>query len=58
VRSYFHNATSPKIIEESINEARAAFKKLQSEKRSLMVEEAKKKAESNPAKVVVESTKR
>ena len=57
LREYFKKATSPKIIEESIEEARASFKRIQAEKRSILQAEAKKVTTSIPSKVVTESSK-
>ena len=58
LREYFKNANSPKIIEESIEEARASFKRIQAEKRSALQVEVKKTTTSIPSNVVTESSKK
>lgn len=58
LRAHFKNASSPKIIEESIEEAKQAYKKLQSEHRQhLVTESAKKGAVSVPSAVVTPEVK-
>lgn len=53
LRAHFKNAASPKIIEESIEEAKQAYKKMQSEHRQrLVTESAKNGAVSTPSTVV------
>ncbi len=54
LKAHFRNATTPQIIEESIDEAKKAFKNLQNEKRQqLITESAKHGAVSNPTDIVV-----
>jgi hypothetical protein len=53
LKSYFKNAINASVIEEEINDAQAAFKRLQSEKRSHLVE--KTKSNVKPSAVVNES---
>lgn len=57
LRAYFSGASKPSIIEESINEAKSAYKKLQSERRQSLIEESSKKVAATPAAVVTESKK-
>ncbi len=57
IKAYFKGAKSPAIIEESINEARSAYKKLQSERRQSLIEESSKKVTKSPDTVVTESKK-
>lgn len=57
IKAYFKGAKSAKVIEESINEARSAFKKLQSERRQSLIEESSKKVSKNPDAIVTESKK-
>lgn len=57
IKAYFKGAKSPAIIEESINEARSAYKKLQSERRQTLIEESSKKVSKSPDTVVTESKK-
>ncbi len=57
LRTYFKGAAKAKIIEESINEAKAAFKKLQTERRQALIDESSKKVSATPAEVVTESKK-
>ena len=56
LREYFKKANSPKIIEESIEEARASFKRIQAEKRSALQAETQKTISSVPSAVVTESS--
>jgi hypothetical protein len=53
----FKSATSPKVIEESIDAAHAAWKKIQSEKRQLLQESVKKEVNKTPSSIVTESKK-
>ena len=55
LRAYFKGAKSAKVIEESIQEARGAYKKLQSERRQTLIQESSKKVSSKPDTVVTES---
>lgn len=55
LKTYFKDATSPKVIEESIEGAHAAWKKLQSERRQALQESVDKKVNKVPSKVVTES---
>lgn len=57
IKAYFKGAKSPAIIEESINEARSAYKKLQAERRQTLIEESSKKVSKSPDTVVTESKK-
>lgn len=57
LRTYFKSATSPKVIEESIDAAHAAWKKIQSEKRQLLQESVKKEVNKTPSSIVTESKK-
>lgn len=57
IKAYFKGAKSASIIEESINEARSAYKKLQSERRQSLIEESNKKVSKSPDAVVTESKK-
>lgn len=52
LKSYFSNATSPSTIEEQIDEARSAYKRLHDEKRSSSIKETK-----SPSSLVSESKK-
>jgi hypothetical protein len=45
LRTYFNNAKSPKIIEEQIEDARAAYSRIKKEKRAEVVNKVK---ENNP----------
>jgi len=53
LREYFKNATSPKIIEESIEDAKASFKKIQSEKRRKLQQQAH--FTNRPSEIVTEA---
>jgi len=55
LRNYFKNATSKKVIEEQIEDARAVFKRLHDEKRRELVTKEVKKASNASSKVVSES---
>lgn len=55
LRAYFKGAKSAKIIEESIQEARGAYRKLQSERRQTLIQESSKKVSTKPDTVVTES---
>jgi len=57
LRMYFKDAASPKVIEESIEAAHTAWKKLQSERRQVLQEAIDKKVNKVPSKVVTESAK-
>ena len=57
LRTYFKGAAKAKIIEESIDEAKSAFKKLQTERRQSLIDESSKKVSATPAAVVTESKK-
>jgi hypothetical protein len=57
IRAYFKGAKSANVIEESIAEARSAYKKLQSERRQTLIEESSKKVTKSPDTVVTESKK-
>ena len=57
IKAYFKGAKSASNIEESINEARSAYKKLQSERRQSLIEESNKKVSKSPDAVVTESKK-
>lgn len=57
IRAYFKGAKSANVIEESITEARSAYKKLQSERRQTLIEESSKKVTKSPDTVVTESKK-
>lgn len=56
LREYFKNAKSPRIIEESIEDAKASFQKIQSEKRAKLRESLNSKVSTKPSSVVTEST--
>ena len=56
LRAYFNNAKNPRVIEEQIEDARTAFKRMHAEKRNAVVEGAKKDS-STPSSVVTESKK-
>lgn len=55
LRTYFKDASSPQIIEESIEAAHTAWKKLQSERRQVLQESIDKKVNKVPSKIVTES---
>lgn len=57
LRVRFKNAASPKVIQESIEEAKATFKKLQAEKRAKVQAEFRKNktASTQPSSVVLQS---
>ena len=57
LRTYFKGAAKAKIIEESIDEAKSAFKKLQTERRQSLIDESSKNVSATPAAVVTESKK-
>lgn len=57
LRAYFKGAKSAKVIEESVEEARGAYKKLQAERRQTLIEESSKKVSTKPESVVTESKK-
>jgi hypothetical protein len=57
LRTYFKGAKSAKVIEESVEEARGAYKKLQAERRQTLIEESSKKVSAKPDTVVTESKK-
>lgn len=54
LKTYFKDANSPKVIEESIEAAHTAWKKLQSERRQVLQESVDKKVNKTPSKVVTE----
>lgn len=56
LRTYFNNAKNSRVIEEQIEDARNAFKRIHSERRSSIVENAKRNS-STPNSVVTESKK-
>ena len=58
LRTYFKDATSPKVIEESIEAAHTAWKKLQSERRQVLQESIDKQVNKVPSKVVTETVKK
>lgn len=58
LRTYFKDATSPKVIEESIEAAHTAWKKLQSERRQVLQESIDKKVNKVPSKIVTETVKK
>ena len=53
LRTHFKNAASPKIIEESIEEAKQAYKKMQNEHRQHLVTESVKAGAVNTPSTVV-----
>ena len=57
LRAKFKNAASPKVIQESIEDAKATFKKLQAEKRAKVQAESRKNrtASTQPSSVVLEN---
>jgi hypothetical protein len=55
LRNYFKDASSAKVIEESIETAHEAFKKIQAERRAALQEEVKKSVSAKPSTVVTES---
>lgn len=57
LKAYFKEASSPKVIEESIEEAHKAWKKFQSEKRQVLQESVSKTVSKKPSAVVTESKK-
>lgn len=57
LKTYFKNAASPKIIEESIEDARASYKKIQGERRAKLQSEVKHVSSTTPSSVVTESVK-
>jgi hypothetical protein len=54
LRTYFKNATSKSVIEESIDTAHAAWKKIQSEHRQALQETVTAQVNKKPSNVVVE----
>ncbi len=54
VKAYFSKADKPEVIEESIKEARTAYKKLQSERRESLIAENAAKANATPTSVITE----
>ena len=53
LKAHFKNASSPKVIEESIEEAKQAYKKIQTEQRQRLVTESRKNgATSTPSNVI------
>lgn len=57
LKTYFKDACSPTVIEESIEAAHTAFKKIQSEKRAVLQESVKQEITNKPSLVVTESAK-
>ena len=57
LKTYFKNAASPKIIEESIEDVRASYKKVQSERRAKLQSEVKHVSSTTPSSVVTEAVK-
>lgn len=57
LKEYFKNASTPSVIEESIDAAHTAWKKIQSEQRAKLQETIKKDVSKQPSAVVVESVK-
>lgn len=57
LKEYFKNASAPSVIEESIDAAHTAWKKIQSEQRAKLQESTKKDVSKQPSAVVVESVK-
>jgi hypothetical protein len=57
LKTYFKDATSPKVIEESIEAAHATYKKIQAEKRQVLQESVKQEVSQKPSAVVTESVK-
>jgi hypothetical protein len=55
LKTYFKDANSPKVIEESIEAAHTAYKKIQSEKRAVLQESVKQEITNKPSLVVTES---
>lgn len=53
LRNYFAKATSPRIIEESIEDAKASFRKYQAEKRAAL--QASLKTSKKPSAIVTEA---
>lgn len=56
LRTYFKDATSPKVIEESIDAAHTAWKKIQSERRQAIQESVSNVVNKKPSTVVVEES--
>lgn len=57
LKVYFKNAASPKIIEESIEDARASYKKIQNERRLKLQDDVKSFSSKTPSSVVTEAKK-
>ena len=57
LRTYFNNAKNTRIIEEQIEDARTAYKRLHDEKRNSIVEKTSSTVSSRPSSVVNESKK-
>lgn len=57
LRNYFKNATSAKVIEEQIEDAKAVFKRLHDEKRRELVSKQSKQVSNTVSKIVSESKK-
>jgi hypothetical protein len=55
LRGYFKDATNKSVIEESLEAAHTAWKKVQSEHRQALQESLKKDVTREPSKVVSES---
>jgi hypothetical protein len=57
LRGYFKDAATPAVIEESIEAAHTAWKKIQTEHRQVLQESLKKEVTQEPSKVITESKK-
>lgn len=55
LREYFKHANSPRIIEESIEDARASFRRIQSEKRAKLQAGLKGSVSNKPSSVVTQA---
>mgnify|MGYP003294716188 FL=1 len=57
LRGYFKDAATPAVIEESLEAAHAAWKKIQTEHRQVLKDSLKKEVTQEPSKVITESKK-
>ena len=57
LRGYFKGATSPKIIEESLEAARTAYKKILAEQRQSLQESVRQNINPTPSTVIIEEKK-
>jgi hypothetical protein len=53
LRGYFKGATSPKIIEESLEAARTAYKKILAEQRQSLQESVRQNINPTPSTVII-----